>query len=139
MKGSSAMKKLVSILLILVLCTSLLSTSFADIDLSGMSIEDLNALIDSAKNAILQKGGDIIISEGFYTVGDDIAPGAYEFISANPDKVLTYELRDKNDVEKESAFIGYESYRRIKLEDGDRFELRKPCYMHKAAKIGFFG
>lgn len=133
------MKKFISITLVLVMCLAFVTTAFADVDLSGMSVDELNALIESAQNAILQKGGDIVIAEGSYKVGDDIAPGTYEFMSANPDKVLTYELRDANDTIKENEFIGYESYHRIKLEDGDTFILRKPCYVHKAAKIGFFG
>lgn len=44
----------------------------SDIDLSSMSVEELTTLRDSVVQALADKNGDNIISQGLYVVGTDI-------------------------------------------------------------------
>ena len=71
------MKKLICALLILAL--SLPLSAFADVDLSGMSFDELVALRDQINLAIwnCQEWQEVTVPEGLYVVGEDIPEGKW--------------------------------------------------------------
>ena len=131
------MKRFISFTLALVLCFSLSIPALAAIDVSSMSINELNELLGEIENQILKKGGDVQIPDGTYFGGTDIAAGSYDFKAVNAD-LVTYFIYPKGDKPMSADYIDSDSYTRITINEGDKFMITDPCYMRKAAKFGFF-
>lgn len=129
------MKKIFCACLISILLFSLSISAFAEVDLSSMSVDELNELRMQIENEIVKKGGDLQIGSGTYIGGEDIAPGTYE-LKVIGDTLTTYMLypAEGNFV---ADYITDEAYTRITINDGDKLELIDPCFLRKAAKIGF--
>ena len=84
------MRRFCTFLIVALLLTCLLGTASADIDLTGMTIEELRELREKVDYAIFEKDGAIILEPGAYVAGKDIAPGSY-VLSFYPNKrSLTY-------------------------------------------------
>ena len=76
------MKKLVSLLLVLVLVLAALpAAAFADSDLSRYSNREIQQLYEAIRQEMISRGlplqKDITLREGQYVVGEDIQPGTY--------------------------------------------------------------
>ncbi len=129
------MKKIFCACLISILLFSLSISAFAEVDLSSMSVDELNELRMQIENEIVKKGGDLQIGSGTYIGGEDIAPGTYE-LKVIGDTLTTYMLypAEGNFV---ADYITDEAYTRITINNGDKLELIDPCFLRKAAKIGF--
>lgn len=73
------MKKVIAIALALVLLLSVGAAAFADVDLSGMSFEELVALKDQINLAIWnsQEWQEVTVPHGVWIVGEDIPAGKW--------------------------------------------------------------
>ena len=69
------MKKIICVLLSLVLFVAPALAS--EIDFSGYSVEELIQIRNEVDNAIYKKDGWVLIDNGIYVVGSDIAAGSY--------------------------------------------------------------
>lgn len=73
------MKKIITALLVLVLILSLVPAAFADVDLSGMSYDELVALRDQINLAIWnsQEWQEVTVPYGVWKIGEDIPAGKW--------------------------------------------------------------
>ncbi len=73
------MKKVITIIITLVMLSSLSICAFADIDLSGMSYDELVALKDQINLAIWnsEEWQEVEVPHGLWTVGEDIPAGKW--------------------------------------------------------------
>lgn len=84
------MKKVITICIALALVLSLAPAVFADVDLSGMSFDELVALKDQINRAIWnsQEWQEVTVPQGVWEVGADIPAGKWT-IKAAPDSFYT--------------------------------------------------
>ena len=76
-KRNDKMRKWVPIVASCVVLAGCMTVSAADIDISGLSVEELLQLRTEVDEAILNKDGAVVIGYGKYEAGVDIAPGQY--------------------------------------------------------------
>ena len=132
------MRKVFAAVIAVVLCICISAAAFAEFDLSGLSVNELNELIAAAQKEILDKGGDVTIPAGRYAVGMDIAPGSYDMKFADESLMTaTYLIRDVEGNIFEEGSMAYGSWAHITLKDGQKLELQSPCYVRKGTRIGF--
>lgn len=135
------MKKMISIIISFVMILSLPFIGYAEIDLSGMSFDELVALKDQINLAIWnsEEWQEVEVPQGVWEVGSDIPVGKWE-IKALPNS-NTYikvgkEVRDggtdvKSKTSEEIRDPGYRHYDAnkdvtswvIELEDGDYLQV----------------
>ncbi|MEG1472333.1 MAG: hypothetical protein RSC40_05530 [Clostridia bacterium] len=126
------MKKLVSVLLIVLFLVP--TFAFAEVDLSGMSFDELVALKDQINKAIWESDTwqEVTVPQGVYVVGDDIPEGNWN-IKATDGLYMTVKWGDKLDVSgtdttyEDASITEYEmlvspSYKRYK-EGQDKTEV----------------
>ena len=132
------MKKITAAVIAAVLCICISFTAFAEFDLSGLSVNELNELIAAAQKEILDKGGDVVIPGGKYAVGMDIAPGSYDMKFADESLMTsTYLIRDVEGNVFEDGSMAYGGWTHMTLKDGQKLELQSPCYVRKGTRLGF--
>lgn len=73
------MKKVITICITLVLILTLVPDAFADVDLSGMSFDELVALKDQINLALWNSADwqEVTVPQGLYKVGSDIPAGKW--------------------------------------------------------------
>lgn len=142
------MKKLISLILVLLLCLSMPVLSFGEIDLDSMSLDELVELSTRISEKIIEKIKDIgdkpykIISAGRYFAGTDIAIGSYE-ISPIEDKCdWLCAIRDTNSQDQEWRFYDEQyvepgNYLRIPVEENTCFSIDQTCYIRPSTMISF--
>ena len=83
------MKKMLAIILILCLLPII---SLADVDLSSMSIDELQSLRKNICSEILSrsKWNSVTVPSGFYVVGEDIPAGHWTIRYSDPWSIVTY-------------------------------------------------
>ena len=132
------MKKITAAVVAAIFCICLSAAVFAEFDLSGLSVNELNELIAAAQKEILDKGGDVVIPGGKYAVGMDIAPGSYDMKFADESLMTaTYLIRDVEGNVFEEGSMAYGSWTHMTLKDGQKLELQSPCYVRKGTRLGF--
>ena len=132
------MRKSIAAVIAAVLCICLSAAVFAEFDLSGLSVNELNELIAAAQKEIMDRGGDVVIPNGKYVVGMDIAPGSYDMKFADKSlMVATYLIRDVEGNVFENGNMDYGSWTHLTLKDGQKLELQSPCYVRKGTRLGF--
>ena len=132
------MKKITAAVIAAVLCICISFTAFAEFDLSGLSVNELNELIAAAQKEILDKGGDVVIPGGKYAVGMDIAPGSYDMKFADESLMTaTYLIRDVEGNVFEDGSMAYGVWTHMTLKDGQKLELQSPCNVRKGTRLGF--
>ncbi len=113
------MRRFCTFLIVALLLTCLLGTASADIDLTGMTIEELRELREKVDYAIFEKDGAIILEPGAYVAGKDIAPGSYvlNIRSARSSDIATGKVRVYTSVEAMRSYDSeYDDYwRRSRL------------------------
>ena len=121
-----------------IICFCLSAAAFAEFDLSGMKIDELNELINAAQNEILAKGGDAVIAKGKYTVGTDFAAGTYELkISDESRMAASYYIRDVEGMLIEEGHMNYGEWEHITLRTGQTIELSAAYFIRKGTRVGF--
>ena len=75
------MKKLISVVLILLMLLSAMACTFAENTLTGYSDDQLKQLYEMVKEEMMKRGlplaQEITLREGKFIVGQDILPGTY--------------------------------------------------------------
>ena len=71
------MKKQIAVLTAGLILAGTLSISAAEIDISGLSVEELLQLRADVDEELMNKNGAVVIGYGKYEAGVDIAPGQY--------------------------------------------------------------
>ena len=117
------MKKSLAAVIAAVLCICLSAAVFAEFDLSGLSVNELNELIAAAQKEILDRGGDVVIPNMKF---------ADESLM-----VATYLIRDVEGNVFENGNMDYGSWTHLTLKDGQKLELQSPCYVRKGTRLGF--
>ena len=132
------MRKVFAAVIAVVMCICISAAAFAEFDLSGLSVNELNELIAAAQKEILDKGGDVTIPAGRYAVGMDIAPGSYDMKFADESLMTAiYLIRDVEGNVFEEGSMAYGSWTHMTLKDGQKLELQSPCYVRKGTRLGF--
>ena len=107
----------------------------------GLSQKDVGSCLNSIIETIqkeLGDGGDVVIPNGKYVVGMDIAPGSYDMKFADESlMVATYLIRDVEGNVFENGNMDYGSWTHLTLKDGQKLELQSPCYVRKGTRLGF--
>lgn len=130
------MKKFISLIIALATILLVFISAYADVDLKSMDVNDLNELRVEIENEILSKGGDVQIASGKYKCGKDLAEGSYE-LKLLEDKFAAYNIYDSNNEQIEVNYLHYDSYVRVTIEKGMTLEISHPCFIRKAAILGF--
>lgn len=109
----------------IVLCSALFVTPVraADIDLSSMTLEELEDLKNQVEAEIIAKGGGEIIGAGLYEAGKDIKAEDYQLISDEEKGSTIILFPSKEAADSDSQYIVYESISggeeiTISLKDG---------------------
>ena len=132
------MKSKFTFFIAVILCICISAAAFAEFDLSSMTVNELNELIIAAQNEILSKGGDVVIPNGKYAVGVDIAPGSYDFkFSDKSLMTATYIIRDVEGNVFDNGAMAYGTWVHLTLKDGQKLELQSPCFVRKGTRVGF--
>ena len=71
------MKRILVVLLVLLLVSSVTLAENAGIDLSGKTVDELIAIRQAVDEALFEQGGKVILPQGMMVVGKDIAAGSY--------------------------------------------------------------
>lgn len=102
------MKK--AIILILILCL-LPIISLADVDLSSMSIEELQSLRKNICSEILSRSNwdSVVVPTGFYVIGEDIPAGHWTIRYKDPWSIVTY-FSKTNETGKNPDYLSGVSY-----------------------------
>ena len=117
------MKKWMPILTTCIVLAGSMAVSAADMDISGLSVDELLQLRTEVDEAIMSKGGAVVIGYGKYEAGVDIAPGQYTlkvYFTEGADlaglyySVLTYPTAD---IDYENAY--WEWRRKYEVYEAD--------------------
>ena len=109
-KSSEKKRKWVPIVTACIVLAGSMTVTAADIDISGLSVEELIQLRTEVDEAIMNKDGAVVIGYGKYEAGVDIAPGQYTlkvYYAEEPDlaglyySILTYPAAD---IDYENAY-----------------------------------
>ena len=118
------MRRILSFALCLLIILSLSATSFAEIDLSGMSFDELVALKDKINLAIwnCQEWQEVDVPQGVWKVGEDIPAGKWT-ITAKPKSSVMVSIGDNTvyDGTTVAAFV----FEAIYAPDHDSFDENK--------------
>lgn len=93
------MKKVLALILGLMMLLSS-AAALGEVDLTGMSLEELLKLRRDVDDAILRGNGAVILQSGDYVAGRDIAAGSYVITfyknqsTINPGKIVVYNSED---------------------------------------------
>ena len=88
------MKRILVVLLVLLLVSSVTLAENAGIDLSGKTVDELIAIRQAVDEALFEQGGKVILPQGMMVVGKDIAAGSYEIRSYQNFNVVVWKSEE---------------------------------------------
>ena len=93
------MKKVLSLILAIVLLIG--SVALADIDLTGMSFNELRILYEQVQQALIdtKQGGTVKVGSGTYVVGKDIPAGKWTITPEDKQFGIVYVYKNAEDCE----------------------------------------